>query len=90
MRRQLLTLLALLTGLAALGTPAHAAMGELLGAQVQSGSEADQEERRQACKAAKERKSKPLRLEDVPGCKPRKTSTIYLPTVMIGIDRAYE
>ncbi|GAA4036893.1 hypothetical protein [Parerythrobacter jejuensis] len=90
MRRQILTLLALLTGFAAMGVPASAAVGEMFGPQVQSGAEAKAEERREECRLRKERDRSPVKRESIKDCKPRKSVKLYLPTVMFGIDRAYE
>lgn len=90
MRRQLLTLLALLTGLAAIGTPATAAMGELFGAEVQSRSETKADERREECRERKEAERSPVRREGVKECPPRKRIRIYVPTVMLGSDIAVE
>jgi len=90
MRRQILTLLALLTGLAAIGTPANAAMGEMFGPQVQSGSQSTAEQRRQECHKQKQAERSPVRRESVKDCPPPKRIKIYLPTVMLGSDRATE
>ena len=90
MRRQLLTLLALLTGLAAFGTPATAAVGELFGEQVQSRSETKAEERRAECRERKEAEFTPVKRESVKDCPPRRRIKIYVPTVMLGSDIAVE
>lgn len=90
MRRQLLTLLALLTGLTAIGIPAHAAMGEMFGPQVQSGSETRKNDQREECRARQEDERTPAAQEGIRKCPPRKTVRIYLPTTMLGSDRAYE
>ena len=90
MRRYFLTLLALITGLAAIGTPASAAMGELLGAQVQTGSQNRAEEKREECRIRKERERSPVKREDARDCIQPKPLKIYVPTAMFGIDRAYE
>ncbi|ABC63110.1 hypothetical protein [Erythrobacter litoralis] len=90
MRRQILTLLALLTGLAAVGVPAQAAMGEMFGPQVQSDSQSEKRDQREECRTAKDSERSPIRREGVKPCPPRKTVKIYLPTVMLGSDRAYE
>lgn len=90
MRRQLLTLLALITGFAALGTPASAAVGELFGSQVQAGQANRSDERREECRQRKEQERSPVRREDTRDCPPPRTVRIILPTVMFGPDRAYE
>ncbi|WP_435417794.1 hypothetical protein WAB17_13140 [Parerythrobacter aurantius] len=90
MRRQLLALLALLTGLAAFGTPASAAVGDLFGAQVQAGQTARNDDRREECRQRKERERSPVRREDVKECPPPKAVRIILPTVMLGSDFSLE
>lgn len=90
MRRQLLTLLALITGLAAFGAPANAAVGELFGSQVQAGQTSRSDERREECRQRKERERSPARREDTKDCPPPRPVRIILPTVMFGVDRAFE
>ena len=90
MRRQLLTLLALLTGLAAFGAPATAAASVLFGEQVQADSEGKSEERRAECRERKDAELTPVRRESVKDCPPRKRIRIYVPTVMLGSDIATE
>lgn len=90
MRRQLLTLLALITGLAAFGAPASAAVGELFGSQVQTGQTSRTDDRREECRQRKERERSPARREDTRDCPPPRPVRIILPTVMFGADRAYE
>ena len=90
MFRQLLALIALLTGLAAIGAPAHAAInGGASSAIEQSDSRTSEtREARDAC-AQKQRKQK-LRGEKVTPCKKQEPVTVYIPSVMFGADRAYE
>ena len=90
MRRQLLTLLALLTGLAAIGTPANAAMGELFGSQVHSGSQTSDEERGAECRQRKSVEHSPARCSTIVDCFPRRQATVHLPTVMLGSDISLE
>lgn len=90
MRRQLLTLLALLTGLAAFGTPANAAVGELFGAQVQTGQQDRSDEKREECRQRRERERSPVKREDARECPPPKPVRIILPTVMLGSDISLE
>lgn len=90
MRRQLLTLLALLTGLAAIGTPASAAMGELFGPQVQTRQQDRSDEKREECRQRKERERSPVRREGVRECPPPPPVRIILPTVMLGSDLSLE
>lgn len=89
--RQLLALAALLTGLAAIGTPVHAAVNNAVGVGVEQPSDTRDTESRETqnvC-AEKQRKQK-LRGEKVTPCKPQEPVTIYIPSVMFGADRAYE
>ena len=90
MVRQLLALIALLTGLAALGAPVHAAVNSAVDAAVEQTDtrNADTREAQEAC-AEKQRRQK-LRGEKVTPCKAQEPVTIYIPTVMFGADRAYE
>jgi hypothetical protein len=90
MRRQLLTLLALIAGFAAFGTPASAAMGELFGAQVQAGQQDRSDEKREECRQRRERERGPVRREDIRDCPPPKPVRILLPTVMLGSDISLE
>ncbi len=90
MFRQLLALLALLTGLAAVGAPAHAAVGETFGVGVEQKADSDSESREaQSACAEKQRKQK-LRSEKVTPCKQQAPVVVYVPTVMFGADRAFE
>ncbi|NNC58997.1 MAG: hypothetical protein HKO05_03285 [Erythrobacter sp.] len=90
MRRQLLTLLALLTGLAAIGTPANAAMGEVFGAQVQSGSQSSGEERGAEIRQRKSVEHSPARCGTIVERAPRRQTAVHLPTVMLGSDISLE
>ena len=90
MRRQLLTLLALLTGLAAIGTPASAAVGEMFGLQVQTGQQNRQDEKREECRARKARERTPAKRDDARDCPPPRPVRILLPTVMLGSDLSLE
>ncbi len=91
MLRQLLALIALLTGLAAMGAPVQAAVNSAVGVGVEQPSDARDTETRDAqnvC-ADKQRKQK-LRGEKVTPCKKQEPVTVYIPSVMFGADRAYE
>lgn len=90
MRRQILTLLALITGLAAFGTPANAAVGELFGSQVQAGQQTRSDERREECRQRRERERSPARRDTTRECPPPPPVRILLPTVMLGSDYALE
>ncbi|UIP05971.1 hypothetical protein LY632_09685 [Erythrobacter sp. SDW2] len=86
----MLTLLALLTGLAAIGTPASAAMGELFGAQVQTRQQDRADERREECRQRRDRERGPARRETARECPPPPPVRIILPTVMLGSDLSLE
>lgn len=91
MLRSVLTCLAIITGLAATGAPASAAMVEALAQQTQSGEERVQPGQKQVCECA-ERDSEARRAEcerKERKCPPRRV-IIYIPTVQFGADRAYE
>lgn len=91
MLRQLLALIALLTGLAAVGAPVQAAVNSAVGVGVEQPSDSRDAETRDAqnvC-ADKQRKQK-LRGEKVTPCKKQEPVTVYIPSVMFGADRAFE
>lgn len=90
MRRQILTLLALLTGLAAFGAPASAAVGEMFGSSVQAGQQDRSDEKREECRQRSERDRSPVRREDARNCAPQRPVRIILPTVMLGSDISLE
>lgn len=90
MLRQLLTLLALLSGLAAAGTPAQAAPGAGVGfgvEQVASSQVAPQSGKPGCVDREVEQK---LKADKASPCRPAPTVVIVVPTVMFGPDRAYE
>ncbi|WFL76850.1 hypothetical protein P7228_12715 [Altererythrobacter arenosus] len=91
MLRRLLACLALLTGLAAIGSPVSPAMAEALTGQVGQSVVAAQAESGQKCVCDSRTATGP----DSEKCAdrnpaPRKTIRIYIPTVQFGADRAYE
>ena len=90
MRRQLLTLFALLTGLAAIGAPASAGMSELLAARVQSGSQAEAATHGDECREA-EKSRQPVARPTSPGI-PGGFELLHVavPSVMVGSDYALE
>ena len=90
MRRHILTLFAFLTGLSAFGLPAHAAMGEVFGQQVQSDTRSEKQGQREECQARKDDERNPVKREGIRDCPPQRKVKIYLPTVMVGSDRAVE
>ena len=90
MLRQVIALFALLSGLAAVGAPVHAAVGGNVGAVMEQSDtrEADARTKRVPC-PANDTKQRLRESKPAPCAKPAPV-IIYLPTVMFGIDRAYE
>ena len=90
MVRQILALIALLTGLAAIGAPVHGAVNSVVDAAVSQSDTrgSDARDAQEIC-ADKQRKQK-LRGDRVTPCKQQEPVTVYIPTVMFGADRAYE
>ena len=89
MLRRLITLLALLTGLAAAGAPAHAVVYTAAsGVEVATGAEKTC--KGDACRCADaDRQTFDLPREKKPS-KPATVITVFIPTVQMGIDRACE
>ena len=89
MLRRLIACLALLTGIAATGAPAHAAFVGAVSERVASSdcSRAADEAR---CRCIQQRRNQGDRDENPRECKPRRTITIVIPTVQYGPDRAHE
>ncbi|MAM40337.1 MAG: hypothetical protein CL575_12975 [Altererythrobacter sp.] len=90
MVRQFLAFLALLTGLAALGTPAQAAMDSAVGSIMEQASSQDSDKDDSQVTCAQKQLRQKLRGEKVAPCKKQETVTVYIPTVMFGADRAFE
>ena len=87
MLRRLLTCLAIITGLAAIGAPANAAVVEAISEQVGSASTVQQPGQSAQRKCVAIPDSNPAKGEPVQTCKIRKPVVIYIPTVQIGPDR---
>ncbi len=89
MLRRLITLLAILTGLAAAGSPAHAVVYDSA-AGVELAAKAERSCKGDACECiGAERQAFTAPQEKKP-CKPAVVITAVIPTVQFGIDRAYE
>ena len=90
MLRQLLAFFALLSGLATIGVPVHAAVGGAAGAVFEQSDTREEEPRtkRAPCLAKEPRQR--LRDNRPDPCVRPASVTIYVPTVMFGPDRAYE
>jgi hypothetical protein len=90
MLTRLLACLALITGLAATGTPANAAYAQALSAEVSNGTVETQTGKAQRCESIARKGKLPPKAATAPECKPRKPIVIYIPTVQFGPDRAFE
>lgn len=90
MMRRLLALFALLTGLAAVAGPAHAALGDALRVGVEQSSPSGQDTRETPETCVEKQRRQKARGERVSPCKRQQPVTIYIPTVMFGPDRAIE
>ncbi len=90
MLRRVLTCLALITGLAAVGAPASAALIEALSEQVDTRKSQQQQGSTEDCECRGEHGTATNKRERLAKCKPRKPVTIYIPTVQFGADRAFE
>ncbi|WP_374405819.1 hypothetical protein [Pelagerythrobacter sp.] len=90
MLTRLLACLALITGLAAAGTPASAAYAQALSAQVGDSATETQPGKAQRCDAAARKGRVPAKADPARECRPRKPVVIYIPTVQFGPDRAFE
>lgn len=89
MLARLLACLALVTGLAAVGVPANAAVSQAASQQVET--EGQQQPGRSAvCTPASPRNTSGPIDSAQPKCRARKPVVIYVPTVQFGADRAFE
>ncbi|MCP5397633.1 MAG: hypothetical protein H6918_13115 [Sphingomonadaceae bacterium] len=91
MLKRLLACLALITGLAAISTPAQAGFAAAIAEQAQSSSQTAQPGKAQSCTCEDRRTTKPAKGTETSQCRTRtKPVTIYIPTVQFGADRAFE
>ncbi|MGN6501139.1 MAG: hypothetical protein ACTHKM_13470 [Tsuneonella sp.] len=90
MLARLLACLALITGLAAAGAPAQAAMLQAASQQVASGSQQAQPSKADTCADGDQRNVQAAARDGQARCGSRKRVIIYLPAVLFGPDRAYE
>ncbi|MBX7540282.1 hypothetical protein [Qipengyuania sphaerica] len=90
MVRQLLALLALLTGLAAMSAPVQAAVNGAVSAAVERADSRDADQRASQCPCAEKQRKQKARGEKVTPCKAPEPVTIFIPSVMFGADRAIE
>ena len=90
MLRRLLACLAIITGLAAAGTPAHASVVELIGATVEQSRSADEPAKTEAEICAARQRLQRERGQKVTPCPTATPVKIYIPSVYLGSDRAFE
>ncbi|AKM07146.1 hypothetical protein [Pelagerythrobacter marensis] len=90
MLTRLLACLALITGLAAAGTPANAAFAQAASAEISHGTVAANPGRAPRCEASVRKDRTPSRSDPVSGCRDCPSIQIYIPTVQFGPDRAFE
>lgn len=87
--RRFFALLAILTGLATVGTPASAAAVSDVCQQVTSGQSSGTTQA-EHCACLAKRGGANWKGDNRKDCKRPKTIIIYIPTVQIGIDRAHQ
>jgi len=87
--RRIFAFLALLSGILIAGAPANAAVMNEACQQVAS-ADAAQSGKQVKCDCRSEKRGTPGKKSSDRGCKARKPVIIYIPTVQLGIDRAYE
>lgn len=90
MLARLLACLALVTGLAAVGAPVQAKVLQAASEQVESASPSSQPGKNTACATGEQRNLASATEQAQAKCRARKPVTIYIPTVQLGVDRAYE
>lgn len=90
MRRQLLALLALLTGLAALGTPAHASVVEALSCEIGVSAHEVEGTQQERPDCDGDEAHAPGKGKDDTDRPAKKSKRIIRPPVLFGVDRAYE
>ncbi len=90
MLRRILACLALITGLAAVGSPAEARMMPVLTQSVVEGAQAQPANQPTVCDAPQRRANLRSKVTIPTNCRPRKSVTIVIPTIQLGPDRALE
>ncbi len=90
MFRRLIAFAALLTGLAAIGVPAHAEIvGDMIERMEVSADKKDAAKQHD-CECAEQQRLQKLKGQKPKPCEVAQPIRIYVPTVMLGADRAYE
>lgn len=87
---RLLTCLALITGLAAAGAPANAAAMDVLSEQVSASSAASTAGKSAQIECAAQPASSPTKGDQMMVHTAHQSAAIVIPTIYIGVDRAYE
>lgn len=90
MLRRILACFALITGLAAVGSPAEARMMPVLAQAVVEGSQPQQSSQQSVCEASQPRANLRGKVQVPANCRPRKPVVIVIPTIQLGSDRALE
>ena len=90
MLRRMLACLALITGLVATGTPAHARMILDSSTRIETSVPTSQGSSQAPCSSQPQRVNAQGKVVTQPGCAPRRPVVVYIPTVQYGPDRAYE
>lgn len=90
MLARLLACLALVTGLAAVGAPAHSALLTAASQQVEADGSSSNPSKNQSCTCSDPRNVGKATDSAQAKCRARKPVVIYIPTVQFGADRAYE
>lgn len=90
MLRRILACLALITGLAAVGTPADARMTVVQAQSIVDGAQTQQGSTSAPCEEAKQKAALRGKVATQSACKPRRPVVIFIPTIQFGPDRALE
>ncbi len=90
MRRQIIAFLALLTGFAAIGSPAHATLAEALNQDIGVAAGADANEPCEATTPAGKPEKQTAKCKDAKKGKPVRVPKVLRLPVLMGVDRAYE
>lgn len=90
MLRQLLALIALLTGIAAMGAPVQAAVNGAVNSAVTQTDARESDPRDQRAPCPVKKREQKVRGEKEPPCVRQEPVTVYIPSVMFGPDRAFE
>lgn len=90
MRRQLIAFLALLTGLAAIGTPAHASVADALTCEIGVSAHAMDGTAAERTECHHDEAHAPNKGPGDDARPAKRQKRVYRPPVLFGVDRAYE